>query len=100
MPGPLFHPRDLTRLLNYFNCCNFTHAEDVPLDGEMAHDPEMLGKVFENLLEKEERLAPNEAALRGKWVAAAPPGFAFRRPGAWDNQRNLREVSTVGQPML
>ena len=86
--------------MNFLNGCNFTVTENAPLDSEVALDPKMLGKVFENLLEKEERLAPNEAALRGKWLAAASAGFAFRRPGGWDNQRNLREVSAVGQPML
>jgi len=33
-----------------FNRFNFTVKEDEPLDKEVAVDPEMLGKVFENLL--------------------------------------------------
>jgi len=38
-----------------FNMYNFTIREDEPLEKEVAIDPEMLGKVFENLLEVKER---------------------------------------------
>ena len=34
---------------------NFTINEDEPLEKEVAVDPEMLGKIFENLLEVKER---------------------------------------------
>jgi methylase of polypeptide subunit release factors len=37
-------------VLNVFDQYNFTVKEDDPLDKEVAVDPEMLGKVFENLL--------------------------------------------------
>jgi len=40
------------RLLEHFN---FTVREDTPLDVEVAIDPEMLGRVFENLLLQFER---------------------------------------------
>lgn len=62
--GGLFEPKDfdheflmidnalfaevLTTLSHY----NFTIIEDTPHDSEVAIDPEMLGKVFENLLEE------------------------------------------------
>ena len=39
-----------TEILETFNRYNFTVREDDPLDKEVAVDPEMLGKVFENLL--------------------------------------------------
>lgn len=38
-------------IINTFNKFNFTVKEDEPLEKEVAVDPEMLGKVFENLLE-------------------------------------------------
>ena len=38
-----------------FNEYNFTVREDEPLEREVAVDPEMLGKVFENLLEIKDR---------------------------------------------
>lgn len=40
------------KILDVFDLYNFTVKEDEPLDREVAVDPEMLGKVFENLLEE------------------------------------------------
>jgi len=37
-------------LINIFNSYKFTIAENTPVDQEIALDPELLGKVFENLL--------------------------------------------------
>lgn len=42
-------------ILKTFDRYNFTVKEDEPLEKEVAVDPEMLGKVFENLLEIEDR---------------------------------------------
>ena len=42
-------------VFNVFNLYNFTVREDEPLEREVAVDPEMLGKVFENLLEVKDR---------------------------------------------
>jgi hypothetical protein len=42
-------------ILDIFDRYNFTVNESDPLDQEIAVDPEMLGKVFENLLDKKER---------------------------------------------
>lgn len=39
-----------TGILDVFDRYNFTVKEDEPLEKEVAVDPEMLGKVFENLL--------------------------------------------------
>ena len=44
-----------TGILDVFDRYNFTIKEDEPLDKEVAVDPEMLGKVFENMLEITER---------------------------------------------
>ena len=38
-------------ILDIFDRYNFTMSEDEPMEREVAIDPEMLGKVFENLLE-------------------------------------------------
>ena len=42
-------------ILDVFDRYNFTVKEDEPLEKEIAIDPEMLGKVFENLLEVKDR---------------------------------------------
>jgi len=44
-----------TGILDVFDRYNFTIKEDEPLDKEVAVDPEMLGKVFENMLDIVER---------------------------------------------
>ncbi len=44
-----------TGVLDVFDRYNFTIREDEPLEKEVAVDPEMLGKVFENMLEITER---------------------------------------------
>lgn len=44
-----------TGIFDVFDRYNFTVREDEPLEKEVAIDPEMLGKVFENLLEVKDR---------------------------------------------
>ena len=44
-----------TGILDIFDRYNFTVKEGEPLEKEVAIDPEMLGKVFENLLEVKDR---------------------------------------------
>ncbi|OYD17567.1 hypothetical protein CH333_00110 [candidate division WOR-3 bacterium JGI_Cruoil_03_44_89] len=44
-----------TGILDVFDRYNFTVKEDEPLEKEVAIDPEMLGKVFENLLKVKDR---------------------------------------------
>ncbi len=44
-----------TGILDVFDRYNFTVREDEPLEKEVAIDPEMLGKVFENMLEVKDR---------------------------------------------
>lgn len=62
IPNNLFHNDEKTKagdtgtgILDVFDRYNFTIKEDEPLDKEVAVDPEMLGKVFENMLEVTER---------------------------------------------
>ena len=47
--------REANGILDIFDRYNFTMSEDEPLEREVAIDPEMLGKVFENLLEVQDR---------------------------------------------
>ncbi|HEY7850834.1 MAG TPA: Eco57I restriction-modification methylase domain-containing protein, partial [Ktedonobacterales bacterium] len=55
LANDLFDPNSEQGLLHFLNRFNFTIEEDTPLESQVALDPEMLGKVFENLLEVEER---------------------------------------------
>ncbi|MFA5439477.1 Eco57I restriction-modification methylase domain-containing protein, partial [Dehalococcoides sp.] len=62
LPNKLFSNNEETKegdigtgILDVFDRYNFTVKEDEPLDKEVAVDPEMLGKVFENLLEVKDR---------------------------------------------
>jgi len=72
--GGLFIPNDLDRktgftisdvrfkqVFTFLERFNFTIAEDSPLDQEVAVDPEMLGKVYEGLVN-----LPGEADKRGE----------------------------------
>lgn len=47
--------READGILDIFDRYNFTMAEDEPMEREVAIDPEMLGKVFENLLDVSDR---------------------------------------------
>ena len=51
-------------VLDVFDLYNFTVREDEPLEKEVAIDPEMLGKVFENLLS--DNLRKGQGALYPK----------------------------------
>lgn len=62
LPNDLFSNQVRTKegdvgngILDVFDRYNFTVKEDEPLEKEVAVDPEMLGKVFENLLEVKDR---------------------------------------------
>lgn len=55
LPNALFDSGSTDSILKFFNSYNFTVAENIQGDEDVAVDPEMLGKVFENLLAKEER---------------------------------------------
>jgi len=62
LPDDLFSNNNKTKegdtgngILDIFDRYNFTVKEDEPLEKEVAVDPEMLGKVFENLLEVKDR---------------------------------------------
>lgn len=49
--------READGILDIFDRYNFTMNEDEPLEKEVAVDPEMLGKIFENLLDGKDRKA-------------------------------------------
>lgn len=49
------HDYGANGILDIFDRYNFTICEDEPMEREVAIDPEMLGKVFENLLEVKDR---------------------------------------------
>ena len=64
LPNDLFSNKNKTAegdtgdgVLDVFDRYNFTVKEDEPLEKEVAVDPEMLGKVFESLLDQRERKA-------------------------------------------
>ena len=59
LPNRLFSNKNETKekdigngILDVFDRYNFTVQEDEPLEKEVALDPELLGKVFENLIEE------------------------------------------------
>lgn len=47
--------READGILDIFDRYNFTMNEDEPMEKEVAIDPEMLGKIFENLLDVKDR---------------------------------------------
>lgn len=51
----LFHNENEDGILDFLNLYNFTIDEEEPLEKDIAVDPEMLGKIFENLLDINER---------------------------------------------
>jgi len=62
IPNELFSNNEKTNegdigsgILDVFDRYNFTVQEDEPLEKEVALDPELLGKVFENLIEENMR---------------------------------------------
>ena len=60
IPNSLFSNKDekgreADGILDVFDRYNFTMNEDEPLEKEVAVDPEMLGKIFENLLDVKDR---------------------------------------------
>lgn len=62
IPNDFFTNENITKegdtgdgILDVFDRYNFTVKEDEPLEKEVAVDPEMLGKVFEKLLEVKDR---------------------------------------------
>lgn len=45
----------LEKILNFLNSYNFTISEELPLEVEVAVNPEMLGRIFESMLPEYER---------------------------------------------
>ena len=55
IPDEMFSNDKETGILDIFDLYNFTIDEDEPLEKDIAVDPEMLGKIFENLLDVKDR---------------------------------------------
>lgn len=55
IPNEIFSNKENDGILDVFDLYNFTIDENTPDDQEISVDPEMLGKVFENLLESNTR---------------------------------------------
>lgn len=55
LPNTILTNGEGTGILDVFDRYNFTVNEAEPLEKEVAIDPEMLGKVFENLIEDNRR---------------------------------------------
>ncbi|GAA6325732.1 class I SAM-dependent DNA methyltransferase [Fusobacterium ulcerans] len=55
IPDALFSNENNDGILDIFDRYNFTISENEPYETEVAVDPEMLGKVFENLLDISDR---------------------------------------------
>lgn len=53
IPDDIFSSDDNDGILDIFDIYNFTVDENTPLDKEVAIDPEMLGKIFESLLDED-----------------------------------------------
>ena len=51
----IFSNEEKTGILDFFDTYNFTINEEEPLEKDVAVDPEMLGKIFENLLDVKDR---------------------------------------------
>ncbi|MEA2033114.1 MAG: type IIL restriction-modification enzyme MmeI [Euryarchaeota archaeon] len=50
LPNAIFR-----EIIDFFNLYNFTVQENTPLEVEVSLDPELLGKLFENMLAEKER---------------------------------------------
>lgn len=57
IPNSYWYNKNETGLLDIFSQYNFTVDESDPTEQEVAVDPEMLGKIFESLLEVKDRAA-------------------------------------------
>lgn len=55
IPNDMFSNEDKNGILDFLDLYNFTIDEEEPLEKEIAVDPEMLGKIFENLLDVKDR---------------------------------------------
>lgn len=100
LPDTLF--RDI---LDTFDTYNFTVREDEPLEKEVAVDPEMLGNVFEKLLEVKDRKAKGAFYTPREIVAYMADrslvGYldnALNGDGAGDRRKASRPLATPDAP--
>lgn len=55
IPNDIFSNDNKDGILDFLDLYNFTIDEEEPLEKDVAVDPEMLGKIFENLLDVDDR---------------------------------------------
>jgi hypothetical protein len=55
IPNETFSNSEHNGILDFLDLYNFTIDEEEPLEKDIAVDPEMLGKIFENLLDVDDR---------------------------------------------
>jgi hypothetical protein len=110
-PG-VYVPDEAIRLIleDLFARYNFTIAESTPYDVEVAVDPEMLGKVFEELVtgrhETGSYYTPRpivtfmcREALKG-YLATRVPGLGAETIAAFVDNRETRDISVMQAPMV
>lgn len=56
-----------SQVFEFFENYNFTIKEDMPLDMEVAVDPQMIGYVYESLANVAEKAYESDEDLRGDW---------------------------------
>ena len=106
--GGLFRENELDRLniiitdkmfemiLEFFESYNFTIKEDMPLEAEVAVDPQMIGYVYESLAQVAENVYEHAEDLRKKWgifyTAISEVYFMCRRSLVEYLSKNLPEL--------
>jgi hypothetical protein len=83
-------------ILNFFESYNFTVKEDMPLESEVAVDPQMIGYVYESLAQVAEDIYDPDEDLRGKWGIFYTPRvevyFMCKRSLVEYLSKNLSEI--------
>ena len=82
-------------ILDIFDRYNFTVKEDEPLEKEVAVDPEMLGKVFENLLEVKDRKSKGTYYTRGKSCTICAKSLANYLATELEGKASKEDIETL-----
>ncbi|MEM3488216.1 MAG: DNA methyltransferase [Nitrososphaerota archaeon] len=88
--------RMLQKIFEFFESYNFTIKEDMPLESEVAVDPQMIGYVYESLANVAEDVYKPDEDLRKKWGIFYTPkvevDFMCRRSLVEYLSKNLSEI--------
>ncbi len=88
--------RMFQKILEFFESYNFTIKEDMPLESEVAVDPQMIGYVYESLAQVAEDVYEPDEDLRKKWGIFYTPkvevDFMCRRSLVEYLSKNLSEI--------